>query len=63
LASGILTALVETLSKIIYTTKRRLIYLNSSPMHKKLDFYVNFLNNLKIGILYGFFVEAFKLGS
>jgi len=32
-------------------------------LHKKLNFYINFLNNLKVGILYGFFVEAFKLGS
>jgi hypothetical protein len=63
LASGVLTALIEITSQTIYTTKKRLICLNSSPIHKKLNFYIKFLNNLKIGILYGFFVEAFKLGS
>ena len=63
LASGVLTALIEIFSRFIYVTKRRLICLKPSPLHKKLNFYINFLNNLKVGILYGFFVEAFKLGS
>jgi hypothetical protein len=28
-----------------------------------LESILNFFNNIKVGLLYGFFVEAFKLGS
>lgn len=41
----------EFISKIIYSLKK---YQNK---------YLNFINNIKIGIIYGLFVDAFKLGS
>lgn len=41
----------EFISKIIYGLK------------KSQNKYLNFINNIKIGIIYGLFVDAFKLGS
>ena len=55
--------IVKLTSGQIYPIKKKFVYLHSSFLNKKFYFYVNFLNSLKIGILYGFFVEAFKLGS
>nr|WDA99055.1 hypothetical protein GRSY_050 [Gronococcus sybilensis] len=59
LAGSILTACMETLSNIIY-----------SPYNSSNDVWIatkikllNLLNSVKIGILYGLFVDAFKLGS
>ena len=31
--------------------------------YKNVSKFLMFVNNLKIGMIYGFFVEAFKLGS
>ena len=39
------------------------MFLKKSEFTNRLSKGVNLLNNLKIGILYGFFVESFKLGS
>jgi hypothetical protein len=36
---------------------------NPTLFYKKISQFLLFINNLKIGMIYGFFVEAFKLGS
>jgi hypothetical protein len=64
LSSGLLTAITEVLSKFLYETIKKLS-CNLSRFREKriLLILLNFINNLKIGILYGFFLESFKLGS
>ena len=62
-SSGLISAIIEILSNIIYKTKKNLVFLNSYSLIEKLTVTLNFFNCLKIGILYGFFLESFKLGS
>lgn len=47
-----IVAINEILSQIVYQTNTRTKY-----------FCINFINNIKIGTIYGLFVDAFKLGS
>ena len=63
LSSGLITASLEIISKTIYKTKKKLRLFHQDKEIKKTTRIINLLNNLKIGLLYGFFVEAFKLGS
>nr|YP_009297600.1 hypothetical protein Hrvl_084 [Hildenbrandia rivularis]AOM67144.1 hypothetical protein Hrvl_084 [Hildenbrandia rivularis] len=49
--SGVIVSLLEYLSWYIYTEN----YIKSSNF--------SFVNELKIGIMYGLFVDSFKLGS
>nr|NP_053824.1 ORF20 [Porphyra purpurea]P51214.1 RecName: Full=Uncharacterized protein ycf20 [Porphyra purpurea]AAC08100.1 hypothetical chloroplast ORF 20 [Porphyra purpurea] len=51
IAASLIVAAIELVSKIVYSNK------------KKYGVRINLLNNLKIGITYGLFVDAFKLGS
>jgi hypothetical protein len=61
LSAGILVAFIESTNSIIYNNKKS--FTNKSTNYKKLYHVLIFINNVKIGITYGFFVEAFKLGS
>lgn len=61
LSSGILVAFIESTNRIIYTNKKT--FTSSKGVYKKITEILNFINYIKIGMLYGFFVEAFKLGS
>jgi hypothetical protein len=63
LASGIITASMEITSKIIYKIKRKVSLPIKNKDAKAIKKAINLCNNLKLGLLYGFFVEAFKLGS
>ena len=63
LSSGLFAAAVETVSRIVYKTKKNLFFFKESTFSNRLNRGIALLNNLKIGILYGFFVESFKLGS
>nr|ARO91055.1 conserved hypothetical plastid protein [Flintiella sanguinaria] len=52
--SGVLVAITELTSKIVYKfyeTKNKNLFI------------ITWINNMKIGIIYGFFVDSFKLGS
>jgi len=51
ISAAVIVTINELISKIIYYSKKRNKY------------YLKLLNNIKIGILYGLFVDAFKLGS
>nr|QUE29880.1 Ycf20 [Erythrocladia irregularis] len=55
--SFLLVAMFELVSRFVYMPK-----LGSTSMN---SFYksVSILNSVKIGIIYGLFVDAFKLGS
>lgn len=44
-----------------YEITSKEIYTNSSV--KKDNFILLHINNIKVGVIYGFFVDAFKLGS
>lgn len=44
-----------------YEITSKKIYTNSSV--KKDNFILLHINNIKVGVIYGFFVDAFKLGS
>jgi hypothetical protein len=61
-SSGLLVSLVEVLSRFAYKIRRtkRWVLLRDK---KRIFLFIEVLNNIKIGLLYGFFVEAFKLGS
>lgn len=61
MASGLLVAFVETINRIMYSNKKKFLY--EKRRKSKWDVAFTFINNVKIGIIYGFFVEAFKLGS
>lgn len=61
LSSGILVAFIESTNRIIYSTRGTRTNIRSYS--RKIDKILSFINNVKIGMLYGFFVEAFKLGS
>jgi membrane protein YdbS with pleckstrin-like domain len=63
LASGLITALVEIISRVIYKTKRKISLIYKDRKTERIKKFINLFNNVKIGLLYGFFVEAFKLGS
>nr|YP_009393484.1 hypothetical protein [Bostrychia simpliciuscula]ARW62046.1 hypothetical protein [Bostrychia simpliciuscula] len=52
MSGAIIVTTNEILSRIIYTKN-----------NKNKFFVNNFINNIKIGIIYGLFVDAFKLGS
>lgn len=52
MSGSIIVTLNEVISKEIYSNKRTNQYL-----------IIELLNNIKIGIVYGLFVDAFKLGS
>nr|YP_009393062.1 hypothetical protein [Bostrychia moritziana]ARW61624.1 hypothetical protein [Bostrychia moritziana] len=52
MSAAMIVAINEILSQIVYQTNTRTKY-----------FCINFINNIKIGTIYGLFVDAFKLGS
>ena len=58
LSSALLSAVVEVISKVFYSSKNFTQY----KFVYEISLF-SFINNLKIGLVYGFFVEAFKLGS
>ena len=61
LSAGILVAFTESTNRIIYNNKKS--FTNKNNTYKKMYHVLVFINNVKIGMIYGFFVEAFKLGS
>jgi hypothetical protein len=61
LSAGILVAFIESTNRIISNNKK--IFTNKDTNYKKMYHSLIFINNVKIGMTYGFFVEAFKLGS
>ena len=58
-AAAIIVTNQEIISKIIYQYKK-LKYFRENSM---LTIFLQYCNNIKIGIIYGLFVDAFKLGS
>lgn len=60
-AAAIIVTNQEIISKIIYQSKylNKNLYYNHNVIHK----FLKYCNSIKIGILYGLFVDAFKLGS
>lgn len=58
-AAGVSVVLIETLSWFVYARKRRV----ESGVFPKRFLFVDVLNAFKIGLSYGFFLEAYKLGS
>lgn len=63
LSSGLLTASLEVCSRWIYQARKRTKKNLKTTLSKRGYRILIFFNNLKIGVLYGLFVEAFKLGS
>ena len=61
LSSGILVAFIESTNRIIYNNKKK--FNSKNLKYKRLYYTLTFINNVKVGMIYGFFVEAFKLGS
>lgn len=56
--SGLLVATTEMISKIVYS-----IDISVNNLNKPRLLFFALLNNVKLGIIYGFFVDSFKLGS
>ena len=63
LSSELLTAVIKVTSKLIYEGKKNLSFVQNIKFKKNLILCINFLHNLKIGVLYRFFIESFKLGT
>jgi hypothetical protein len=61
LSAGILVAFIESTNRIIYNNNKS--SKNKNGQYKNIYNLLTFINNVKIGMMYGFFVEAFKLGS
>ena len=62
----ILIGLLESLNYTVYHTKNHLVFLSTFKANRNLvptKFVVQFLNFFKIGLMIGFFVDAFKVGS
>jgi hypothetical protein len=64
LISLILLAIVESISWLTYGTVfgRRQVVENNAILGQR-PLWIAILNSLKLGVVYGLFVEAFKLGS
>ena len=58
--ASLVVASLEVMSKIYYTT---LIKINNKNIKYSSIKLVNLINALKVGIIYGLIVDAFKLGS
>lgn len=58
-AAAIIVTNQEIISKIIYQYKKFKYFQDNSI----LTIVLKYCNNIKIGIIYGLFVDAFKLGS
>nr|YP_009392224.1 hypothetical protein [Osmundaria fimbriata]ARW60786.1 hypothetical protein [Osmundaria fimbriata] len=54
ISGAIIITINEMASKCIYKAQSKT---------RQSHFIINFINNIKIGIIYGLFVDAFKLGS
>nr|CRF40083.1 Hypothetical protein ycf20 [Laurencia snackeyi] len=52
ISGAIIVTCYEMISKALYKSST-----------KRVSFTINLINNFKIGIVYGLFVDAFKLGS
>lgn len=52
ISGAIIAAFYESISKLIYTQTTF-----------KRSYIIIIINNFKVGVLYGLFVDAFKLGS
>lgn len=59
IAAAVITTNQEIISKIIYQKDIKFFYHHYVPLKK----FLKYCNSIKIGILYGLFVDAFKLGS
>lgn len=60
--AAFLILFVEIVSIIVYRRKPVMINNNQSDLRPK-SLYLDVLNSFKIGLIYGLFVEALKLGS
>lgn len=60
IAAAIIVTNQEIISKIIYQKYQANNFKNKNLVRNK---WLKYCNNIKIGILYGLFVDAFKLGS
>lgn len=58
-AAAIIVTNQEVISKITYQSNILKYYKYNTILSK----YLKYCNNIKIGIIYGLFVDAFKLGS
>lgn len=53
----------EIVNYHIYTKKKKLSHIFTWPFKFPVAIFWKFLNYFKIGILFGFFIDAFKVGS
>nr|WDY12794.1 hypothetical chloroplast RF20 [Chloroidium sp. KL-2023a] len=59
----ILIVLLEILNYTVYRNKNRLLFFSPFLKYGSTKLVVQFLNFFKIGLMIGFFVDAFKVGS
>jgi len=60
IAAAITVMVVEIINRFVYSPQRRL-QADGSVAPRRLT--IEMLNSLKLGVTYGLFLEAFKLGS
>ncbi len=59
-AAGVTLLVIEIINRLVYSPKRQ-TFEDGSAMPRPLT--MDMLNCLKLGVTYGLFLEAFKLGS
>ena len=55
-------AFLELINKIVYKSPKSKTLVKEKKI-KDSNLFLVFINNLKIGFIYGLFVDAFKVGS
>jgi len=61
-SAAVIVAFLEVINKIIYQPPKTKKLVKEKKI-KDLNLFLVFINNLKIGFIYGLFVDAFKVGS
>lgn len=63
IASVVILTIVESISWLTYGTNFGRRQVTSNAILGKRPLWIALLNSLKLGLIYGLFTEAFKLGS
>jgi small-conductance mechanosensitive channel len=60
---SVIVIFIEILNFLIYHSKKRCFFILNFCLNSKNSFFLKSLNYFKLGIMLGFFIDAFKVGS
>ncbi len=61
--SAVLLVITESISWLVYSKRIQRLAAENAIERQRRPLWLEILNSLKLGLIYGLFVEAFKLGS